>query len=134
MRKEEIISEINNRKEKRVNPIRQGDVLLRPIVGDELEALKKRRMFNRNRQRGEGLILASGEATGHHHRVRESRARMRRSGDQLFLVVPPTVEDAELTHEEHSALPIPPGTYEIQGQREMEAPRVNRPQSRPVYD
>lgn len=114
---------------------RQGDVLLVPVELtvrlSELEYVP--------RKRGEGIILAAGEATGHHHRVRsrtagEYRGSSARTASSLrgkrFLRV--GKKGAELTHEEHDTIQIPEGTYEIVQQREFAPEEADL--TRPVYD
>lgn len=67
------------------------------------------------------LILAEGEATGHHHAVSDVACHLF-GGDKPVLVV-----DAPslLTHQEHGTIEIEPGTYWVVKQREYtpEAPR-----------
>jgi hypothetical protein len=110
--------------------LRQGDVLLVPVRGVPSggEVRQVERVGGR-------LVLAEGEATGHAHAVVEEevrlvthrRAERSRSGLQWwesrrFLVV---AETAQLVHEEHDAIAIPAGTYEVRRQREY-APEVLR--------
>jgi len=77
---------------------RQGDVLLVPV--DKLPAAKKRKFVRR--RKGEGVILAAGEATGHHHRVRELGAREYRAGKERYLTVGKA--GGTVTHEEHDPI------------------------------
>ena len=91
--------------------IRQGDILVVPCdtipqtVAAQAEAGR--------------LILARGEATGHHHSIAMSdRVQMFRedgSGGGLFLIVGAPVA---LEHQEHAALTIAPGRHEVRRQRE----------------
>lgn len=78
----------------------QGDVLLKqsslPILGKRVEIDSK--------------ILAFGEATGHAHRITESRAKVYRYGNVLYVESPTSFE---LKHEEHRTLTIPAGFYEV---------------------
>ena len=93
--------------------LRQGDILLIPIK--ELPPVLKEAEAEAGR-----LILARGEATGHHHSVALSdRVAMFRedgSGSGLFLSV--TDAPTALEHQEHRALTIAPGAYEVRRQRE----------------
>lgn len=106
---------------------RQGDVLLIPIEGAMSIRPGKGRHYV-SRKTGEGIILAAGEATGHHHRVRSTRARLVRPGAfvggtrvaERVLVVPKG--GAELTHEEHDTIKLPEGKYRVVGQREFAPP------------
>ena len=61
------------------------------------------------------LILAEGEATGHAHAIAERDAREFRVGDERFLLVRSA---AQLIHEEHAAIDLPPGSYRVVIQRE----------------
>jgi hypothetical protein len=121
---------------------RQGDVLLVPV---EL-SVRSRELDYVYRDKGEGIILAAGEATGHHHRIRTPGAREYRGPTAVgtpaslrgkrFLTV--GKKGAELTHEEHDTIQIPQGTYEIVQQREY-APVIRDNSvvergSRAVYD
>ena len=95
---------------------RQGDVLLVRVGSVEVGAKVRRRA-------GRGLVLAEGEATGHHHRIVDR-------GAELFESRDPELEDrflrvladggVELLHEEHAAITIPPGEYLVRRQREYE--------------
>lgn len=98
---------------------RQGDVLLvevtdAPVVGEWA-----------TQERGDRLVLAHGEATGHAHVIRSQRAdlaKRRRSASrvqprELHLLVYGD-EPVALEHEEHDALLIPPGAYRVVRQRE----------------
>jgi hypothetical protein len=106
---------------------RQGDVYLFPV--DKIPA-------NAIEDTTEGdVILAYGEATGHHHRLTGSGTRLFASAkDRRFLCVkaPDT-----LVHEEHAAIVVDPGNYEILTKREYLAADpsyLSAPRSRPVYD
>jgi hypothetical protein len=101
--------------------IRQGDVLLVPI-----KVLPKS-VVPMDAESGR-VILARGEATGHHHSFAMSERvalfREDGSGGGLFLSV--TGAPAALEHQEHSALDIPPGKYEVRGQREYHPAEIRR--------
>ena len=93
--------------------IRQGDVLLRRI-----------KALPHNIQPAEAengrFVLAHGEATGHHHSFavsdRVALFREDGSGGGLFLTV--TGASVPLEHQEHTALMLTPGHYEVVRQRE----------------
>jgi hypothetical protein len=85
-------------------PIRQGDVLLKPI-----DRLPEGLAPTQNR------VLAEGELTGHSHRL-EGKAKVFRNGTGQLLV---DVEDARLVHEEHG-LVEPKGAYEVVRQVEYD--------------
>ncbi len=90
---------------------RQGDVLVTP-AGHLFCA-----MFRAKRDRRGRLVLAEGETTGHAHAVAAPDAELLLDplSERRFLRVP---TEAPLTHEEHAAIPIAPGLYEVRRQRE----------------
>jgi hypothetical protein len=70
------------------------------------------------------VILAYGEVTGHAHRIKEStKVRMWSAGAERFLQV---MEAVALTHEEHTALTIPPGVYKLPQQVEYTPAELKR--------
>lgn len=97
---------------------RQGDVLLIPVTlnvfPNELDFVQ--------RAKGDGIILAAGEATGHHHRIRDRHAREfrgnLRTATQGRRFVRVSQRGATITHEEHDPIKVPAGVYEIVQQRE----------------
>lgn len=132
--------------------IRQGDVWLIPLTAQqssELDGLRKLTKAEVNSK--EGIIVAAGEATGHHHRVRTRgtrlydlsparRMRMKapdrqrvsaaanRLNTDTVLSVPKG--GATITHEEHAALEIPEGDFKVVIAREY----VPQAAPRRVYD
>jgi hypothetical protein len=61
------------------------------------------------------LVLARGEATGHHHSVAAERATLLRTADGLYLrITAPT----PLEHQEHGPIRLEPGDYRVVRQRE----------------
>ena len=92
---------------------RQGDVLLIPI--DDVPRNAKAV----HRENGK-LILAHGEATGHHHAfdvdVTNVELVTKEGADELYLLVHGT--PAPLTHQEHDTIHVDPGAYEVRRQRE----------------
>lgn len=97
-------------------PLRQGDILLVPV--DQMPPWA----VSVKRSRGQGIVVAEGEATGHHHRVmdRHSHEFLAIGSRERFLRV--SKNGATLTHEEHEPIEVPPGTYEIRQQREFAPP------------
>jgi hypothetical protein len=90
---------------------RQGDVLIKPISGmpDGLKLVP----LDRGR-----VVLAYGEVTGHAHAVVgevELLASDLEEMEQRFLRVE---AEAQVVHEEHGTITLPPGDYEVLGQRE----------------
>lgn len=91
---------------------RQGDVLIRQI-----KSLPKNAKDVTPKDR---IVLAYGEVTGHAHAIAPDEAREFSLADaagvvRRFLNV---VRSAVVRHEEHAAIPLPPGVYEIVQQRE----------------
>jgi hypothetical protein len=99
--------------------IRQGDVLLVPCdrIPEGAVPIRRTQRFGRK----QGLIIASGEATGHHHRVRSSSARLFQDAGTFYLRAPEA--GAVLEHEEHDALELGGGTYRVVRQREYDPPQ-----------
>lgn len=88
---------------------RQGDVMIVEVLAIPKAATKE--------QREGDIILAHGEVTGHAHRIaaKTAQARMWSAGAERFLQA---MEMVSLKHEEHSALSIPPGNYQVVIQQE----------------
>lgn len=89
---------------------RQGDVLLKRVGVLPPEAKKRPDDAGR-------VVLAYGEVTGHAHAIDSSFATMYGVADKDWLVARP---GATLCHEEHSALVLEPGIYEVIRQREYQ--------------
>lgn len=102
--------------------IRQGDVLVVPIEKLPTTIVPVEAETGR-------LILARGEATGHHHSIafadRVALFAEDGSGRGLFLSVT-GAEPVALEHQEHTALKIAPGDYEVRIQRTMRSGLVQR--------
>ncbi len=119
--------------------IRQGDVLLIPIErGDPRYIGVTRRsgtsLGREDTDEGSVIVLAHGEATGHHHHVKSRKAVMRsqaisgrRTPRRRILHV--GHEGATLEHQEHSPIALAPGRYEVVRQTEYVPPKVERKQS-----
>jgi hypothetical protein len=94
---------------------RQGDVLLIPVPdmpgGRRIEPEDGR------------LILARGEATGHHHSVAVADGELIDAAEGVFLrIMAPT----PLEHQEHGAITLQPGAYRVLHQREYVPGAVER--------
>jgi hypothetical protein len=87
----------------RKHQIQQGDVLLRRIVKLPVGCSEVPRQNNL-------LIIAKGEATGHHHVIADKGARLLELKGELYLEV---TEPVVISHDEHNSLPIPLGIYQI---------------------
>ena len=61
------------------------------------------------------LTLATGEATGHSHRITEGAAELYQHEGNLYLRV---MSSATLTHEQHQNIVLPDGDYQARRQRE----------------
>lgn len=116
---------------------RQGDVLLRPI--EWVKGEWNSRSIVRKPSYGpgskiSGIILAEGEATGHHHRVKGPNARRARRGGKsgMMDVLLVGKKGTTLVHEEHDTITLPHGAYEIVRQREYEPAEKRR--ERRVFD
>lgn len=91
---------------------RQGDVLLELVEAIPGTASKQKR--------SKRIILALGEATGHHHALElRDPADWWKQGDGLTEEKFITVNcPARLTHQEHATVELPEGTYRVTRQRE----------------
>jgi hypothetical protein len=85
--------------------IRQGDVFLE-TVGE----MPKGTRLSFEAQPGR-LVLAYGEATGHHHSVAERDAEMiETEAGEIFLRI---MRETPLEHQEHAAILLQPGIYRV---------------------
>jgi hypothetical protein len=89
---------------------RQGDVLLLPTTKTALEGSKRQ-----PREQGR-IILAKGEATGHHHSIASRFAALfiLATGERLLQLS----RAAKIEHQEHGAIDLPAGDYLVTRQRE----------------
>jgi hypothetical protein len=87
---------------------RQGDVLIERIASIPKTATKQKAENGR-------IILAHGEATGHHHSLDIDSADWWKSGTDQFLNV---TNPAKVVHQEHGAIELPRGKYRVLRQRE----------------
>lgn len=88
--------------------LRQGDVLLTRIATIPADAKKQPAENGR-------IILAYGEATGHHHSVDIDAADWWKNGDEQFVDVKVATQ---VVHQEHAPINLTPGRYKITRQRE----------------
>jgi len=97
---------------------RQGDVIIK-LVDDYSSEFKHEK---------QDMILAHGEVTGHAHRIIKGDAKLyadravtealrNENFNRLILEI---TKDAELFHEEHESIMLPPGKYEITIQNEFD--------------
>ena len=72
---------------------------------------------------GENIILAHGEATGHHHAVECDNADWwKGDGEQSIEVIAP----ARVIHQEHAPIPLSPARYVIRRQSEYSPAEIRR--------
>lgn len=102
---------------------RQGDVLLVRRAERPPGRIENYRLVDRDAGR---IVLAYGEETGHAHAIADRNAELieEREGERRFLSVPGS--DTVLRHEEHDAIHLLPGIYEVVQQREY-SPQGNFP-------
>jgi hypothetical protein len=102
---------------------RQGDVLLIRIAKGELPTQCKT-----VQPQGGRHVLASGEATGHHHSVTASSTTALLAGpnEQMFFLV--REGEALLEHQEHDLCKLPKGNYRVIIQREYSPQNIRRVQ------
>lgn len=79
---------------------RQGDVLIVPVKSIPKDAKPETGR----------VILAHGEATGHAHEIKTRGAKLFESAGRRFLTLTKT---SILEHQEHSAIELPEGCYEV---------------------
>lgn len=101
----------NRNEGSRMKLYRQGDVLVQQVekIPDGLQAVP--------RDKGR-VILAYGEVTGHAHAVEgdvEFLAADLKELEERFLHVE---REAQVVHEEHDTVTLPPGDYRVVRQRE----------------
>ncbi len=103
--------------------LRQGDVLLVEVAFVPAQAQPEPRSGR--------IVLAEGEATGHAHAIHEPDARTFVHAGARFLL---TRSRAQLLHEEHAPIEVPPGSWRIVQQREYQPAAGTFRSWRPVVD
>lgn len=89
---------------------RQGDVFV-----EKIDLLPGNLEKQENKDK---IILAWGEATGHHHAITCDNSESFVDCDgNLFLLLS---EEKILTHQEHAPITLPPGNYKVKIQKEYE--------------
>lgn len=89
---------------------RQGDVLLERIASIPKSAKKQKR--------NGPIILAYGEATGHHHAINDEFVDLHTDESAGVTYIEVKQAMVALTHQEHSTIRLPPGKYTKIQQRE----------------
>ena len=105
-----------------MNQYRQGDVLL-------IRVAKAPRLARHIKAKPGRIVLAEGETTGHAHRLEVELADLLEDATGRRFVEMPV--PGRLVHEEHGAIDVPAGVYEVVRQREY-VPESHAP--RPVAD
>lgn len=109
----------------------QGDVLIIPVKDRDLPATA----VPVARDPDDAVVLARGETTGHRHAFYGSPHVAMFRDDGLARAIPQDLylghvkiagAEALLKHEEHDTITLPPGLYEIRGQREYHAGEARR--------
>jgi len=106
-------------KKKQTVIVRQGDVLLM------LEA-KPNTKFSKVTPINGRLILAFGEATGHHHSIAATDVELMQANGIMYLDVKKAM--TMLTHQEHAPIPLKRGAYRVVLQREYHPAAIRRVQ------
>lgn len=95
--------------------IRQGDVLVMRATKSAITRAHKETTDPR------GTVLAEGEATGHHHRIRlPGVVLLRAEGVSDAVLSVPRDIVALLEHEEHGTIEIGGGTHVVRRQKEYD--------------
>jgi hypothetical protein len=98
--------------------LRQGDVLLERVSALPAGAIRKPTDQGR-------VILAYGEVTGHAHVVETDaeivEAFLAEMDGETYLAAP---GGAQVVHEEHGTVTLPPGTYKVVRQREYSPQQI----------
>jgi len=98
---------------------RQGDVLILKTKVDAVPPGAKKVELEQNR-----VVLAHGEVTGHAHVIEKDAATLFETPDgNRYLTVHRVTS---LKHEEHAAVKIEPGTYEVIRQVEYTPEEIRR--------
>ena len=97
---------------------RQGDVLLTKISSLPLAAKPV--------EDNGTIVLAYGEATGHHHAIRNGKAKMYTDLETLASYIEVAEAMALLEHEEHATIILEPGIYRVGLQREYHPKEIKR--------
>jgi hypothetical protein len=94
---------------------RQGDVLFRRVAYIPREGANKR----------ENGVIAYGEATGHTHALSDpGAAEVLECGEDLYVHVGES--GVSIKHQEHGAIALPAGDYQVTIQREYSPQEIRR--------
>ena len=116
----------NTKNDRDMRPLRQGDVMLIPIKSLP-DGVKKAA------DKGPRVVCQYGEVTGHAHAVKSDDCNAftdqpdmtvvdaLATGARAFLEI---CYKAEMTHEEHAAIKLEAGVYEVKRQRQYTPERI----------
>jgi hypothetical protein len=96
---------------------RQGDVFLMRIDESEVD----RNRYRQDSIDGRPVVLALGEVTGHAHQFRDPGVCMLVAegiSDRVVMIT--ALGGADLVHEEHGTIRVPPGAYRVRIQCEYD--------------
>jgi len=91
---------------------RQGDVLIERMTRALPKQLKRQEPVNGR------IILAHGEATGHHHSIDADAADADWWKDDAGTQFVEVRTQTEVQHQEHAPIKLTPGRYRVRRQRE----------------
>lgn len=100
--------------------VRQGDVLITQV--DNLP--KKAKQVKRDQ--GDRIILAYGEATGHHHAIADIGVEMFEVAEAAERWLRVGAKGVVVTHEEHGAVVLPAGDYIVELPEEYSPQEIRR--------
>jgi hypothetical protein len=115
-----------------IQQVRQGDILLVRVF-DVLNMDKAKKSAKESAKENGYVVLARGEVTGHCHVVDATKARLFEHPDGLTILV--VEKDCELEHlvlssgaatEDHAAVALTPGAWQVVRQREYVSPEEVR--------
>lgn len=103
------------KKSKKINWARQGEILIRRINKEE-------EYFFRRYKVPAGTVIREGEKSGNRHEVKGSGNLFKPEGAEGFddMVLEVGEKGAEIKHPEHETVKLPKGKYEIKVQREFD--------------
>lgn len=107
---------MKNQTETETKQYRQGDVFVTAIDSIPSDVKEVQRDAGR-------IVLAYGEVTGHAHAITSKEATLWERGDVRYLEVK---RACTLSHEEHSQIALPAGTYQVIRQREYHPEAVRQ--------
>jgi len=105
---------------------RQGDVLISRVVSVDGSPVKRTASGRGNR-----IILAEGEVTGHAHAIYQEGAVCHKTAvgtadEQIFVKVTAPGKGVAVEHEEHGTVWLQEGDYRIDHQREYTPEAIRR--------